>query len=568
MPDLGVVGEADDLLDQLLAALVGRVRLAGDHELHRTLRVEQQALEALGVAEHQRQPLVRRDAAGEADGEHVGVERVVDPGELGRGRPALLPRLRQALAGVLDEAVAQHALGRPDLGGRDLVGDVEHGDRVVGVRVGAGTHAVVTGQVEDLAGHPGRGVHAVGDRGDRALVGVELRPQAAEHVAADVAVQLRDAVGALREAEAHDGHVEDRRVAGLEVLGAERQDLVDRDAGAGVVAAEVLRDQVAREAVDAGRDRRVGGEHGAGAGDLQRGVEVEVLLLGELADALEAEEAGVALVGVEHLGVRGAGDAGVGAQRADAADAEQHLLAEAVLGVAAVEAVGDVADQLAVLLDVGVEQQQRDAADLGHPDAGGQGLAAGQAEDDLGDGAVGLAQQRERQAVGVEDRVALLLPAVAGQGLAEVAVPVEQADADDRDAEVAGGLEVVAGEDAEAAGVLRQDRGDAELRGEVGDRAGRVGQATGTSGRRSCTSAGRPRQLAEAPQEGLVVRELLQALGAHGAEQTDRVVAGRLPGVGVDGGEEVLGLGVPGPAQVAGQLAEGARAPRAGRGGR
>ena len=71
----------------------------------------------------------------------------------------------------------------------------------------------------------------------------------------------------------------------------------------------------------------------------------------------------------------GAGDPGEGADRADAADAEQHLLAQPVLGVAAVQPVGDGADDLAVLLDVGVEQQQRDAADLGDPDAGGQRLA-------------------------------------------------------------------------------------------------------------------------------------------------------------------------------------------------
>ena len=83
------------------------------------------------------------------------------------------------------------------------------------------------------------------------------------------------------------------------------------------------------------------GEHRAGAGHLEGGVEGEAGVLGELADPLEAEEAGVALVGVEHLGCGGAGEPGVGADRADAADAEQHLLAEPVLGVAAVEPVGD-----------------------------------------------------------------------------------------------------------------------------------------------------------------------------------------------------------------------------------
>ena len=50
---------------------------------------------------------------------------------------------------------------------------------------------------------------------------------------------------------------------------------------------------------------------------------------------------------------------------------------------------------------------------------------------------------------------------------------VEEADADERDAEVARRLEVVAGEHAETARVLRQRFGDAELGREVGDLAQR-----------------------------------------------------------------------------------------------
>jgi hypothetical protein len=56
--------------------------------------------------------------------------------------------------------------------------------------------------------------------------------------------------------------------------------------------------------------------------------------------------------------------------------------------------------------------------------------------------------------------------------LAEVAFVVEQADGDDRHAEVAGRLQVIAGQHAEAAGVDRQHLGDAELHAEVGDRLG------------------------------------------------------------------------------------------------
>ncbi len=267
----------------------------------------------------------------------------------------------------------------------------------------------------------------------------------------------------------------------------------------------------------------------------------------------------MALVGVEHLGGGGTGEPGERADRPHAADAEQHLLAQPVLGVAAVQAVGDGADDLAVLLHVGVEQQQRDAADLGDPDAGGQRLLVGQADDDLGDRAVVLAQQRQRQAVGVEDRVGLLLPAVAGQRLAEVAVPVEQPDADDRHAEVAGGLEVVAGQDAETAGVLRQHRGDAELRGEVADGRGQRRLRGGV-----LLVPPRPGHVllevragrGEPAEEVLVGGQLVQTGRRHGAEEPHRVVARGLPRTGVDGREEVLGLGVPGPAQVACQLAE------------
>ena len=124
----------------------------------------------------------------------------------------------------------------------------------------------------------------------------------------------------------------------------------------------------------------------------RRGVEVEPLVA-EFADAFQAEEAGVALVGVEHLGRGVAGEPAVRAHRPHPADAEQHLLEQPVLAAAAVEPVGDVAFAGVVLLDVRVEQQQRYAADLGLPDPGVQRAAAGQGEGDLGGCAVGLLQQ-------------------------------------------------------------------------------------------------------------------------------------------------------------------------------
>jgi hypothetical protein len=70
---------------------------------------------------------------------------------------------------------------------------------------------------------------------------------------------------------------------------------------------------------------------------------------------------------------------------------------------------------------------------------------------------VGFAQEGQREAVRIQHGVRFLLPAIAAEGLLEVAGGVEQADADQRHAQVRGGLEMVPGEDAEPARVLGKD---------------------------------------------------------------------------------------------------------------
>ena len=82
---------------------------------------------------------------------------------------------------------------------------------------------------------------------------------------------------------------------------------------------------------------------------------------------------------------------------------------------------------------------------------------------------VGVLHRRQRQGVEIVDRVAFLLPAVGIQKLAEIALLVEQAQADQRIVLVARGLQMVAGEDAQAAGIDRQALGEAVLGGEIGD---------------------------------------------------------------------------------------------------
>ena len=117
-----------------------------------------------------------------------------------------------------------------------------------------------------------------------------------------------------------------------------------------------------REAVDAGGHRSVRGEDSAGAHDLDCLGERQAGL-DQLADAFERQEPGVTLVGVEDLRVQSER-----AQRPDAADAEHDLLTNAVLDVAAVQAIGDRGDLGRVGIDRGVEQVQVDAADHDLPD--------------------------------------------------------------------------------------------------------------------------------------------------------------------------------------------------------
>ena len=165
-------------------------------------------------------------------------------------------------------------------------------------------------------------------------------------------------------------------------------------------------------------------------------------------------------------------DAGRDAQRGErphAADAEQQLLADADALVAAVEPRRQLAILGLVAVDVRVEQQQRVAADRELPDARGDRAGARvDRHDDRRRRSSSAGRIGSSAAVDVD--VVLVLPAVEVEPLPEVALVVVEADADERDAEIRRALDVIAGEDAEAARVDRQRLVQAELGGEVRDR--------------------------------------------------------------------------------------------------
>jgi hypothetical protein len=135
------------------------------------------------------------------------------------------------------------------------------------------------------------------------------------------------------------------------------------------------------------------------------------------------------------------------AHGANAADAEHGLLAEAVITVAAVENVGDSPIFRRVLLDVGVEQQHRHAADGRAPDAQ-RDVATRERAGHAELAARAVERDRERRRARLDRGVLGELLAVAVDPLVEVPLPVEQSDRDERQLQVARGLAVVAREHA------------------------------------------------------------------------------------------------------------------------
>ncbi len=250
-----------------------------------------------------------------------------------------------------------------------------------------------------------------------------------------------------------------------------------------------------------------------------------------------------------------------GGERAHAADAEQQFLADADAVVAAVEPRRQLAIFGLVALDVRVEQQQRVAADRQLPDA--RGNRAGARLDRHRDRHAVAQRRPHRQRSVIDVDVVLVLPAVAIEPLPEVALVVVEADADERDAEVRRALDVIAGEDAEAAGVDRQRLVDAELGREVGDRPRpeHAGVARAPGVRRVEVLLQPPVGVVDAAVQRELRRPLLELVDRDLLQQRDRIVVERPPQHGIELAEEAGRVGVPAPPQVLRQRARAAGAP-------
>ena len=115
--ELGVTGELIDALEDFLAGIVGGVRLAGEDDLHRPPGIDEEAAQAIEVAEDQVGTLVRGESPRKADRQRGRVEQRAGADHL-RG---FLELVGKPAARVLPDEVGEDVLEAdvrvPELGG-------------------------------------------------------------------------------------------------------------------------------------------------------------------------------------------------------------------------------------------------------------------------------------------------------------------------------------------------------------------------------------------------------------------------------------------------------------------
>ncbi len=523
------------------------MRLAREEEQHRAIGVVHEIAQPLELVEHQRRALVGGEAPREADGEHVRVGRV------GEAQQPVHVRLARLVAELLRAHPLLHQGQHARLqvlahAPEDVVRELQ--DAVQARRIAQPARPAAA--EEALEGiHPFRReeawqVHPVGDVGDRVLALGHLGPEPREELGRDVAVDAAHAVLHARAARRERGHVEvavARRLAELDQCRGIEPHLR-------AVAREVARDDIGREVVVAGGDRRMRGEDGVGGHRLERRARVHALLH-VLAHALEHEEGRVPLVDVPH-----GGSESQRAQRPHAAHAEHDLLLDARRAIAPVEPVGGGAVLGRVGLQVGVEQVQRHAAHLRLPHAAMHVVLA-ELDAHLERRAVLTQDRQDRQVGEVVVGIDRVLHAFGVDGLREVALPVEQAHRHEGQRHVARGLAVVAGEDAEAARVDRQALVEAELRAEVGDQlASAEHRRLFGGGRAAVVRVEGGERAVVVVEEHRIARGFVEPALVHAPQQRLRVLPHRVPERRIEAVEERARGAVPAEPQVVRELLE------------
>src|SRR5579864_2156570 len=267
---------------------------------------------------------------------------------------------------------------------------------------------------------------------DRNLALGPARKQRLEDMPADPSMLAADANAKPRTPHGQVSHIE--WLGGVVRSAAtEGQQFRERHADFIKKTLEVMRircDQLRRKPIKRGFDRSMGRENVAGARRPERLSEQQPRPALERPCPLDHDKGGIPLVQVADLGLR--------RDRFDdapAGDPENQLLEKSDLTASLVKPSGDATIGRAVERIVGIEKVERNAPDLRLPNPQHQ-HSPWEREWNVQPRAVGTARRTDRQGAGVVGRVTLLLPPAGIDALSEIAIAIEQADADRRYSEM------------------------------------------------------------------------------------------------------------------------------------
>ena len=365
-------------------------------------------------------------------------------------------------------------------------------------------------------------------------------------------MQRRHRVRVARHLEGQHRHAQ-RLLAVLGAYAPEAQKILLRQPQRPAQRIEVTVRQLRGEPVVARIHGRVGGENGALRHVLGGAGEVRPRRFHAQPRVLQRGEGAVPLVQVQAAPVDARG-----VQRADAAHAQQQLLADADALIAEVQPRRQLAVLVAVPVHVGVEQQELVASHPDLPDLGQQGL--GRRDRDLHhDGFAGRGEGGGGgERLGGRAYPLGVLVALPVDPLAKIRLAVEQADRHQRQSQVRGGLQVIAGQDPQAAAVDGQRLVNAELRREISH--GANAQGGGVDGGPGPRFIQVEHQLAvggvDPRPQRRVLRQPFNLLGGELPQHQDGIVIGRSKTVRIHVAKQLDDVRVPGPPQVAGQRCE------------
>ena len=222
-------------------------------------------------------------------------------------------------------------------------------------------------------------------------------------------------------------------------------------------------DEVFLEGIVTRRHGRMRSKQGGGSHQLKRDVEVEVVLVDVDTQTLQTAESGMALVAVEDGRLHAHGF-----EQADATHAEEHLLLDAHLAVAAIKSARDATVLGRVLLDVGIQEIESYPTHVDTPCLGID-RATGESDAHLHPFALVVEHRLQGQLRELLRDVFGTLLAGDGDLLCEVAVTIQQTDAHHVGVRVGGLLHIVACQDAQTAGIDLQALHQAVFHAKIGN---------------------------------------------------------------------------------------------------